>query len=207
MTALEMSTRDLAELVLAAPRSGHRRLVALAGAPASGKSTLAEALASELHSQGCAAQVVPLDGFHLHNQILIDRGLLPYKGAPDTFDALGFAHLVGRLHDETEVYYPVFDRARDIAIAGAGYIGEVCDTVIIEGNYLLFNAPVWKTLHGHWDLSIRLDVPLETLNARLVGRWLAHGLSPDQAHARAAENDLANAALIAGAQLPADITI
>jgi pantothenate kinase len=120
MTTQKLTVRDLAELILAAPRSGRRRLVALAGAPASGKSTLAEALASELRSQRCATQVVPLDGFHLHNQILIDRGLLPHKGAPDTFDAQGFAHLIGRLHDDPEVYYPVFDRARDIAIAGAG---------------------------------------------------------------------------------------
>lgn len=207
MTKLTTTAQELAKLVLSAPRMGRRRLVALAGAPASGKSTLAEALASELCSQGCASEVVPLDGFHLHNQILVDRGLLPRKGAPGTFDVQGFAHLVGRLHDEVEVFYPVFDRTRDIAIAGAGYIDETCDTVIIEGNYLLFDAPVWKKLHAHWDLSIRLDVAPETLTDRLVERWLAHGLSLDQAHARAGENDLANAALIASAQQSSDVTI
>lgn len=207
MSIQGLTIGELAEHILATPRSGRRRLVAVAGAPASGKSTLAKELASELCSMGCSAQVVPLDGFHLHNQILSDRGLLPIKGAPSTFDAQGFAHLVGRLHNDPDIYYPVFDRAQDIAIAGAGYLNELCDTVIVEGNYLLYNVPIWKELYAHWDLSLRLDVPLETLRERLVGRWLEHGLSTAQAQCRAEDNDLANAALIARAQLPADITI
>lgn len=195
----------LRDKILAGSRTGKRRLVAVAGAPASGKSILADHLAAQLCDAGCRSQVVPMDGFHLHNQFLVERGLLNRKGVPETFDVAGFLHLVTRLHDDSTIYYPTFDRSRDIAIAGSGLIDEQCDTVIIEGNYLLFDAPNWQDLRAHWDVSIWLDVPMPTLRKRLVERWLAHGLSLEQAQTRAGENDLANAELVSKARLPADL--
>ena len=205
MSGPEENAKVLRDKILAGPRMGKRRLVAVAGAPASGKSLLADHLATQLCDAGCLSQVVPMDGFHLHNQFLVERGLLNRKGAPETFDVAGFLHLVARLHDEPAVYYPTFDRGRDIAIAGSGLIKEHCDTVIIEGNYLLFDELNWRDLRAHWDVAIWLDVPMPTLRTRLVERWLAHGLSLEQAQARASENDLANAELISRAQLPADL--
>jgi pantothenate kinase len=135
------------------------------------------------------------------------RGLLPRKGAPETFDVCGFISLASRLRDEPEVIFPTFDRDRDVAIAGAGVIGEACDTVIVEGNYLLYDAPLWRDLRRQWDLSLQLDVPLPILKERLVGRWLAHGLTRYQAEKRAAENDLVNAKLIAAHCLSSDILL
>ncbi|MBT0956576.1 nucleoside/nucleotide kinase family protein [Alphaproteobacteria bacterium KMM 3653] len=193
--------------ILAAGRRGRRRMVAVAGAPASGKSTLAEALAQALGAAGCAASVVPMDGFHLSNRILQARGLLPRKGAPESFDAEGFVALMPRLRDAPSVVYPLFDRARDLAEAGAGALDADCDTVIVEGNYLLFDAAPWRDLQPFWDISIRLTPPLPLLRQRLVDRWLAHGHSAEAAQARAEANDLPNARLIAQAALPADITL
>lgn len=207
MTSPALTIGELAERVLATPRKGARRLVALAGAPASGKSTLAKALADHLTASGTPAQVVPMDGFHLHNQILVDRDLLNRKGAPETFDATGFLQLVIRLRTEAEVFYPLFDRERDIAIAGAGYMDAACDTVVFEGNYLLYDAPIWRDLRHCWDLALRLDVPEPILQDRLVARWLTHGLSPEQAKTRADENDLRNARLIMEHQLLGDIVV
>ena len=207
MSSVKPSVEDLAVHVLASPRSGVRRLVALAGPPASGKSTQAKILANRLNEKGCSAQVLPMDGFHLHNEILVERGLLNSKGAPETFDMQGFLQLITRLHDEPEVYFPTFDRSRDIAIAAAGCVDKACDTVIIEGNYLLFDRPTWRDLRHHWDLALRLEVPEVTLKRRLLERWLSYGLSPVQARRRAEENDLANARVIEEFALPADIII
>ncbi|MBO9465288.1 nucleoside triphosphate hydrolase domain-containing protein [Pelagimonas phthalicica] len=207
MTTLSPSLPELAERILSTPLRTRRRLIALAGAPASGKSTLADQLADQLRDQGQTAQVVPMDGFHLHNRTLADRGWLNRKGAAHTFDSMGFLSLVRRLPDEEEVFYPDFDRARDIAIAAAGRIGPDCETVIIEGNYLLFDAPIWRDLAPLWDLSLRLDIPMDVLETRLIQRWLDHGLSKDKAIARANQNDLVNARAIQDAPLPADITI
>lgn len=198
---------SLTTRILDTPRQGQRRLIALAGAPASGKSTLADQLAKAVSDAGCTSQVVPMDGFHLHNPILTARNLLPRKGAPETFDAIGFRHLIARLRSEDEVFYPTFDRARDIAIAAGSVVNGSCDTVIIEGNYLLYDAPVWRDLANFWDLSIRLETPIATLKTRLVDRWRAHGLTQEQAINRAESNDLPNARLVLAAALPADVNI
>jgi pantothenate kinase len=196
MTVLTMDLAGLAATILAAPRAGRRRLVALAGAPASGKSTVAEALAELLRQAGCGTQVVPMDGFHLDNRILSARGILDRKGAPDSFDAAGLAHLCRRLAQDDEVVYPLFDRVRDLSVAGAGHVAAGCDTVIVEGNYLLFDTDNWRPLAENWDVAIRLDVATQELRQRLVNRWLDHGLDAQQAVARAEGNDLKNADLI-----------
>ncbi|WP_096176272.1 hypothetical protein [Cohaesibacter sp. ES.047] len=198
---------ELLEGILAARPKGHRRLVALAGPPACGKSTLAVDLAARLEQAGHPTKVVPMDGFHLHNQILLDRGLLSRKGAPETFDVAGFASLVARLTKKQEIFFPVFDRQRDIAIAGAEVVSEACQTVILEGNYLLLDAPEWRGLCEHWSLSIWLDVPFPVLRERLIKRWLVHGLMPEEAAQRAEENDLRNAALVGEARLKADLIL
>ena len=148
-----------------------------------------------------------MDGFHLDNQILVGRGLLNRKGAPETFDAHGFLNLIQRLHSEAEVVFPIFDRTHDIAVAGAGVIDADCDTVIVEGNYLLYDASIWRDLRPHWDLALRLDVSEDVLHDRLVDRWLKHGLSRAMAEARAAENDLINANSVSQHSLPADISL
>ena len=86
-------------------RSG-RALLGLVGPPGSGKSTLAAALQAEFAS---AAQVVPMDGFHLANVELERLGRRDRKGAPDTFDSAGYVALMRRLlaqADDEIVYAP-----------------------------------------------------------------------------------------------------
>ena len=196
----------LLEQALALPE-GRRQMIALAGPPASGKSTLAETLTRDLTAAGRLAAVVPMDGFHLDNRVLDARGLRHRKGAPDTFDLRGFSRLVADLATGGEVVYPLFDRDRDLAIAGSGVLPERCDLVVLEGNYLLFDAPGWRDLPRHWTLSAYLDVPRARLRDRLSARWIAHGFSAEDAQARADGNDLANAELVQDNRLPADLTL
>ncbi|MQQ09846.1 nucleoside/nucleotide kinase family protein [Epibacterium sp. SM1979] len=193
--------------VLTASRAGRRRLVALVGPPASGKSTLAGMVAEQLTAAGTKTVVVPMDGFHLDNSLLYAQGLLPRKGAPETFDVGGLLRVVSALAETDTVYFPKFDRNSDIAVAGAGVVSQTCDTVIVEGNYLLFDAFGWRDLQAYWDFSIQLDVPLPVLRDRLIDRWLSHGLTHDQAIDRAEQNDLRNAERIVASALEADVTV
>lgn len=178
-----------------------RRLIAVAGPPASGKSTLAHDLAQSI-ADSC---VVPMDGFHIDNAILQDRQLLDRKGAPETFNVAGFKHLLSRLRQEEEVLYPVFDRASDCAIAGAGLVKAKTTTIIVEGNYLLLDQGDWRQINAIWDFSVYLSVPFPVLRDRLMQRWHVHGLSPEQARQKVDGNDLPNAVTTAEHLVPPDL--
>ncbi len=197
----------VADQVLALPDAAVRHRICVAGAPGSGKSTFAEALVRRLAQRRAVAALVPMDGFHLDNAVLEQRGLLARKGAPETFDAHGFIAMVERLGRDEEVFVPVFDRARDIAIAGAGAITGETGIAVIEGNYLLLDEAPWSGLHDLWDLSIYLDESEDILRRRLIQRWLDHGLSIDAARRRAETNDLPNARRVLENSRAASITI
>lgn len=201
-TQIDALTKHLDSL----PNDG-RRLVAVVGAPGAGKSTLAEAVVDHLKQTGRKVQLVPMDGFHLDNRILNARGLLARKGAPQTFDAAGFLSMVKRLVEGQDVVAPTFDRSLDISIAGAVEVPADVDLLVLEGNYLLLDQPIWRELKQYWDLSVYLEVPIEELERRLIQRWLDHGLDQQAAEARARGNDLANAQFIIENSLPADVSI
>ena len=184
-----------------------RCLVAIAGAPGSGKSTLAEEVARRLVQQKCPALVVPMDGFHLDNAILQGRGLLTKKGAPETFDGEGFLIMIKRLQAGMEVIAPTFDRTRDISIAGAVHIPADLPVIIAEGNYLMFDEDPWNDITGIWDLTVRLDVPMEELRGRLIQRWLNQNLSRAAATRRAESNDIPNAQRIIEKAIACDISL
>ena len=172
--------------------SKNRRLIAIAGAPASGKSTLAVQL---LEYYGEDAVALPMDGFHLDNRILAKKGLLDRKGAPETFDSAGFIETVKRVAQGEHVYAPVFDREADIAHAGAIEIFRQ-KIIVVEGNYLLVGQEPWNKLSQYWDLAFWIELPMEAIEARCVARWLEHGLSREAAEKRARENDLVNARFV-----------
>jgi pantothenate kinase len=184
-----------------------RCMIAIAGAPGSGKSTLADEVARRLNAQKCPTLVVPMDGFHLDNAILDRRGLRPKKGAPETFDGEGFLIMIKRLHAKQDVIAPSFDRPRDIAIAGSVHIPADLPVIIAEGNYLMFDEDPWNDITGIWDLTVRIDVPLEELRGRLIQRWLDQSLSRAAATRRAESNDIPNAKRIIEKAMPCDIYV
>src|SRR5689334_2445728 len=85
-----------------------RAVLGIAGAPAAGKTTLAEQLVRRLRAAGVPVAHVPMDGFHLADAELVRLGRRDRKGAPDTFDALGYAALLRRIRQDVDdvVYAP-----------------------------------------------------------------------------------------------------
>ena len=196
-----MDFDGLAKRIEALP--GERILVGIAAPPGAGKSTLAEALARRI----AGAVVVPMDGFHLDNAVLRARGLEARKGAPETFDAAGFTAMVARLRAGGDVVVPVFDRPRDLAIAGARVVSAGARVLLVEGNYLLMRDGPWAALVRAFDLTVWLDVPPTVLEARLVARWRALGLAPEAARERALGNDIPNARAVIAGSRAADVVI
>jgi len=191
-------------------RAGNARrfLVGLAGPPAAGKSTLAEALRAGLLARGETAEILPMDGFHMDNGILAERGLLPRKGVPESFDGRGFVDIVTALRQaEGEVLVPVFDRSRELAINAARAISKETRFVLAEGNYLLFKDAPWDRLEGLFDFTIFVGPPYAVLEERLRQRWLGYALPEDQIHWKLYGNDLPNGRRILENSRPADLHI
>lgn len=167
-----------------------RQVMAIVGAPGSGKSTLVERLAELLPG----AAVLPMDGFHYDDAVLHQMGRRPWKGAPDTFDVGGLRSTLARLRDPAEgaVAVPVFDRDLEISRGSARIIPPEARLILVEGNYLLLNSAPWPGLRLLFDLTIRIEVPEDELRRRLTRRWAGYGLTPDQIAFKLDENDLPN---------------
>jgi pantothenate kinase len=175
MSRQSVSAEELVEIIRNAS-SGNRVIAAVAGPPGSGKSTLAEALVERLNAiEAGSAAVLPMDGYHYDDMVLVPRGLRPRKGAPETFDVAGFRHMLKRLkaNDEPEIAVPVFDRSIEIARAGARMIGREVRYLVAEGNYLLLDEDRWRDLKDCYDITVMIEEPEAVLRARLEERWKA----------------------------------
>ncbi len=183
-----------------------RTMLGLTGAPGAGKSTVAVALADRLADLGTV--VVPFDGFHLANVVLEDLGLRDRKGALETFDLDGYAHLLERLRSARDtVYAPVFDRSIEEAIAGAIAVPAECRLVVTEGNYLLADHPAARRARQALDAVWFVVLDERTRIDRLVRRHVEFGKMQDAAEAWVAGIDQVNAELVSATRARADLVV
>ncbi|MCU1563945.1 MAG: coaE 1 [Arthrobacter sp.] len=185
--------------------SGSREILGITGAPGAGKSTLAAQLVDALGAD--LAVLVPMDGFHLANSLLEDRGLRQVKGAVQTFDDAGFANLLHRIKnqkvDET-IYAPHFDRDLEESIAGAIPVLPGTPLVITEGNYILADEGQWPSARGMLTESWFLEPADDTRIQRLIHRHIAHGKTEQEAQRWALGSDEQNAKMIQATAAKAD---
>jgi pantothenate kinase len=185
---------------------GKRVLVAIAGAPGAGKSTLAAALAEALAAGGHSAMAVPMDGFHYDDAILGRLGLAARKGAPETFDFAGFESLLARLRKgDADIAIPLFDRSMELSRAAAEIVPAETKFVLVEGNYLLLDEAPWSKLRPLFDFAVFLDVPREELERRLLQRWVEHGRADGPAWVRS--NDMPNVDRVLTKRLSANLVV
>jgi pantothenate kinase len=183
-----------------------RIVVAIAGPPGAGKSTLSAAL-RDLLPEG-SAEVVPMDGFHFDDAILDRRGMRARKGAPETFDFAGFETLLKRIRaGEPDVAIPVFDRSVEFSRAAAAIVAAETRFVLVEGNYLLLDEEPWARLAPLVDFSIFIDVPRNELERRLRQRWHEHGRSEADAAHWIASNDIPNIERVLARRRAADLVV
>lgn len=196
-----MTFDDLVAEAAALAAGPRRAVLGIVGTPGSGKSTLAAALAARV--PGAAS--VPMDGFHLADVALAALGRLDAKGAPDTFDAGGYAALLRRLlaDDEDVVYAPMFERDLEQPLAGAIAVPRAARLVITEGNYLLTWPAVRPLLAACW-----FCVPDEAARlARLHARHVRFGKTPEATDAWIAAVDEPNARLVEATRDRADLLL
>jgi pantothenate kinase len=203
-----VNTSDLAAQVLEWAGDKTRFMMAIAAPPGSGKTTLAEALRKELAQRGESVVVVPMDGFHFDDSVLNARGHRARKGAPYTFDALGFEVLLKRIKAcEPSIAIPVFDRHMELSRAAADIVEGDTRIVIVEGNYLLLQQEPWVRLKTLFDFTVYLDVQRDELERRLTQRILAHGHDLAYAKNWIASNDMLNIDTVIQKSAAADLTL
>ncbi|MUZ74572.1 nucleoside/nucleotide kinase family protein [Agrobacterium vitis] len=205
---MTVSVSSLTDEIFRLAQEASRFMIAIAGPPGAGKSTLSDALREALIARGETAEILPMDGFHMDNGILEQRGLLKRKGAPETFDVRGFLDIVTAVKaGDEEVLVPVFDRDRELAIASARPIAPETRFILVEGNYLLLDRAPWTRLQSCFDLTVFVGPPLEVLEQRLRDRWVHYGLDEAAIAWKLNGNDLPNGRLVIEASRPADISV
>jgi pantothenate kinase len=228
--ALTSLTLDIEKLQAASAST--RLLIAIAGIPGSGKTTLASSVAkgvNDLHhakfheqypnslskspSHPDIASVVPLDGYHLTRKQLSEmpnaEEAVFRRGAAFTFDGDKYLELVKKvrkpLAPETyTIYAPSFDHAVKDPVEDDIPIAPTTQVVIFEGLYTMLDREPWREAAKLMDELWFIDVPVDLAVARLVKRHVASGISSDPEHARirVMESDMRNGREILEYRLP-----
>ncbi len=181
------ATTHRADAILAALRDRpDAYLIAIAGIPGSGKTTLCDVLRSRLPD----AVVIPMDGYHLPRSQLDAEGMRR-RGAPYTFDAAAFRADMERLKETRSGVFPTFDHAEKDPKPNMIRVTPSAPLIIAEGIYVLMRA--WQ-VEPQFDLRIFLDCDLDVATERLTRRHVACGISQtaDEARHRALTNDRPN---------------
>jgi len=190
----------LADDAIALADGRPRAVLGIAGSPGAGKSTLVDRLLTRIRERKGPdwAAHVPMDGFHLADDQLRRLDALGRKGAPDTFDPAGYAHLLERVATETDapVYAPGFDRTLEQPLAAALVVLPSARLVITEGNYLLLDHPAWTRAREAMDRVWFVSSAEGLRQERLIARHIEFGKSRDAAYAWVTGTDQCNADVV-----------
>jgi len=203
---------DLLARARALTAGGRRALLGIAGSPGAGKTTLAERLVRELNGSGEPwVAHVPMDGFHLADVELERLGRRDRKGAPDTFDAAGYAALLRRLREDADgedlVYAPGFERDLEQPLAGAVPVPPTARLVVTEGNYLLLDTGAWARVRPQLDEVWFCALDETERIRRLVARHEQFGKAHAAAVAWVHRTDQRNAELVEATRERADLVV
>ena len=155
---------EIAAIVRRHRVDGRTVVVGIAGAVASGKSTLAAAVRDVLAPLG--TDVVSTDGFLFDNATLQSRGLLMHKGFPDTYDVDALTRFVIEVRDGAErVLAPVYSHEIYDVVPDRHQVVQRPDVLVVEGvNALSALAPIL-------DLRVYLEATEADLEAWYVKRF------------------------------------
>lgn len=186
-----------------------RIVVGIAGAPGSGKSSLARKLTRRLETAGVPAVQVPMDGFHLADVTLDALGLRHRKGAIETFDAHGYVALLRRLLDVPQhaVHAPGFERRLEQPVAAAVTVPPTTRVVVTEGNYLLDAHDPWPEARALMAEVWYVELDENRRRSRLVERHVASGKNRAAAQAWVDDVDEPNAQRVRDRRERADLVI
>ena len=187
--------------------SPNRFILGIVGKPGVGKSTFTQFLSEHIASESIS--ILPMDGFHMSNEKLIEFGRRDRKGAPDTFDVDDFAKSLAdvRAGHGSDIRFPIFKREIEASIPDAGLIPAQAKLVVVEGNYLLHDDFGWEKIGDYLDETWFLDLDDELRMQRLIARHIQYGKTPEAANEWSRGTDEVNARLIEQSRSRATFTV
>ncbi len=204
--AIEITKRAIS----VAATQQRRVVVGIAGGPGSGKSTIAAAVIGQLNDliDGSAARV-PMDGFHMKHDKLVEMELDAVKGSPETFDPRAFISFLKNLKQSRQpCQVPSYSRKIEDVVENAFTIAGNVPILVVEGNYLLLSKTPWHEIRDLLDVAIYISVPRDKVRARLLKRHREHDLFTEERNIAHVDNvDLANYDLVASSRDRADVVI
>ncbi|BGP44023.1 hypothetical protein JCM10449v2_008080 [Rhodotorula kratochvilovae] len=116
------------------------------------------------------------------------------RGTPFTFAPDKLLDVVRRIRTEQRVPAPAFSHAEKDPVEGAVVVEPHHRIVIVEGNYLLLDEPVWRDISREMDERWFYSVPEGVALRRIIKRHVQAGLAPDEqaAEEKALANDVLN---------------
>ena len=208
----------IAQILLTHVKQNKRVLIAVAGPPGCGKSSLAAILNNVINTLvGKNISIVAgLDGWHFTNKYLEEHTLVrsgasielkQIKGDPATYDHSKIKAFLNKVSSGESVSFPVYSREKHDPIENAGLLNKNHLIVILEGNYWLLDQQPWVTFQNYFDYRIAITASPDNLVSGLRERHLRGGKDPDWVEKQIQNVDLVNINLVLSHQLPADLII
>lgn len=213
---MAVHTGEISELVerietrLATKR---RVVIAIAGIPGAGKSTLVALLISELTLKHIKAQAFPQDGYHYYRHELEefeDPGEAKRRrGAPFTFNVDKFLAAIDRLQCGETVWVPLFDHSVKDPVEDDIEISADVQVVLLEGNYVGLKDKPWDHIALVTDELWLVSAPTDLVRQRIIQRHLASGIAANEKEAveRADGLDWQNALHVMANTREADVVV
>ncbi len=176
--------------------SSPRTIIGIVGKPGAGKSTVVAEIQNQFESNDVA--IIPMDGYHLSNEELIELGRRNRKGAPDTFDVSAFVSLLRSVRNEINKNhtFPIFHREIEASKEGEGLVPAGAKVVVVEGNYLFSQEYGWHEVFPLLDQSWFISIDDEIRMRRLIARHIAYGKTEQEAEEWSLGSDEMNARFI-----------
>lgn len=185
-TSIDKCFRKVSDLILDDFQKSNKQryVVAVAGPPGCGKSSIAHLLSSLLKKNSKIETIVlPLDGFHYTNDYLkstryrdsSNHTLYDVKGAPESYDTGSYKDKLGKLVKGNEFYWPIYSRKTHNPVEKGIKILKQNAVYIIEGNYLLLDETPWRDFTHNYNIRIYINSKEKFLRKRIIKRKIAGG--------------------------------
>lgn len=194
---IDVYTNMAAEVQELRRSSGKKQLlIAIAGPPGAGKTTISTALMNLIPK----SIQLPMDGYHYYKKELNEfedpAEAFRRRGAYWTFNGRIFVESIKFLKENHWGDFPSFDHAVGDPIQNDIHVTTEHEVVIIEGNYLLIDEAPWNELKSLFDFSYFVQCDLAILEERVYERHKKVGCTEEEARDRVLRNDSLNAQYI-----------